>query len=338
MLCGDEIYARHSDGSSGHLEFQGYVHFINMEQVWKSVERFCGGCNGDVEPTARVPLQFHPNDCSRSLFRQVGLRFNDSFHQNWMRGREFDIRFSVKRSSFVIMHEAIQLMAEGYVDLRTVMPGLMLLFAGAGMVLPPPPPTLLPLPPSLPPPPPPSPRDLSEAASNAIRIAAIAAGQAADDRAATSRLLGGSSAGGSLSGGVRVQVGPTAGGSLSGRALVQVSPAAGNGLRGVQVQVGPAAGSGLSDVQREHGLSWANQSLDAQQRLAVERILDGRYAPRPFMVFGPPGTGKTRYDEEIGTVGSCTARGYCPYGTAPPVSASTCFSFYTTRHAHCPTL
>ena len=46
VLCGDEIYARHSDGSSGHLEYQGCVHFINMEQVWKSVEQLCGGCNG----------------------------------------------------------------------------------------------------------------------------------------------------------------------------------------------------------------------------------------------------------------------------------------------------
>ena len=217
-----------------------------------------------------------------------------------MRGQEFNVRFSVKRSSFVFMHEAIQLAAEGLVDLRTVMPGLMLPVAGGRRVL-----SLLPPPP---PPPPSPPRDLSEEAAsrrNAIMLDAVAAGKAADDRAASSLLQGGSAAGGSLSG-------------------------------GAQVQGSPAASRGLS--VRVPGLSWANQSLDAQQRLAVERIIDGRYAPRPFMVFGPPGTGKTRYDEEIGTVDSCTARGYCPYGAAPPVSASTCFSFYTTRHAHCPTL
>ena len=59
---------------------------------------------------------------------QVLLKFHNMFHRDvWMLGMTFDVRFSIKRSSFVFMHEAIQLSAEARVDLATVMPSLGLL-------------------------------------------------------------------------------------------------------------------------------------------------------------------------------------------------------------------
>lgn len=38
---------------------------------------------------------------------------------------------------------------------------------------------------------------------------------------------------------------------------------------------------------------WANPNLNPEQQGAVSAILAGGYAPSPYMVFGPPGTGKT---------------------------------------------
>ena len=59
---------------------------------------------------------------------QVLLKFHNMFHRDvWMLGMTFDVRFSIKRSSFVFMHEAIQISAEARVDLATVMPSLGLL-------------------------------------------------------------------------------------------------------------------------------------------------------------------------------------------------------------------
>ncbi len=38
---------------------------------------------------------------------------------------------------------------------------------------------------------------------------------------------------------------------------------------------------------------WYNSNLNSHQRAAVSRILGGQCAPAPYIVFGPPGTGKT---------------------------------------------
>jgi putative helicase MOV10L1 len=38
---------------------------------------------------------------------------------------------------------------------------------------------------------------------------------------------------------------------------------------------------------------WFNAALNSRQRAAVARILGAQCSPTPYVVFGPPGTGKT---------------------------------------------
>ena len=53
----------------------------------------------------------------------------------------------------------------------------------------------------------------------------------------------------------------------------------------------PMKGTGRKEKTRKCG--FFNLSLNERQKEAVQHIVSGRGRPAPYILFGPPGTGKT---------------------------------------------
>ena len=80
------------------------------------------------------------------------------------------------------------------------------------------------------------------------------------------------------------------------------------------------------------GLTFFNKNLNKRQKAAVERILKAECRPTPYLLFGPPGTGKTITLVEAilqihKAIRSCRILACAPSNSASDLIVSIAFNF-----------